>query len=88
MPKFVVTQEPIAQEETVPQELVMPELVVTQEPITQNSEDNDDVPLAQLFSQIEKKIHSTQNSKITELQKENERLKAELDSLKKELQVA
>jgi regulator of replication initiation timing len=88
MSELVVTQEPAAQEETVPQEPVMPELVVTQEPVTKNSEDNDDVPLAQLFSQIEKKIQGTKNSRISELMKENDRLKAELDSLKKELQVA
>jgi regulator of replication initiation timing len=96
MPELVVTQEPVAQEQTIPQEPVMPELAVTQEPVimsvsstqelvTQNSED---VPLAQLFAQIEKKITHTENSRITELMKENESLKAELDSLKKELQVA
>jgi hypothetical protein len=90
---LVVTQEPVDQEETVPQEPFMPESVVTQErtlvnvsttqePVTKNSED---VPLAQLFSQIEKKIKDTENSKITELRKENESFKAELDSLKKEL---
>jgi seryl-tRNA synthetase len=55
----------------------------TQEPVTQNSED---VPLAQLFTQIEKKIGHTENSRITELMKENESLKEDLDSLKKELQ--
>ena len=46
------------------------------------------MPLAQLFSQIEKKIQGTENSRIIELMKENESLKAELDSLKKELQVS
>jgi hypothetical protein len=70
------TQEPVSQEEIVPQEPVIPELAITQEPtiinvsstqepITQNSEDNDDVPLAQLFSQIEKKIKGTENARIT-----------------------
>jgi hypothetical protein len=60
----------------------MPEVVVTQEPITQHSED---VPLAYLFSQIEKKIKDTKNSMISELMMENEILKIELASLKKEL---
>jgi hypothetical protein len=46
------------------------------------------VPLAQLFAQIEKKIKGTKNSRITELMKENDSLKEELNSLKKELQVA
>jgi hypothetical protein len=88
---LVVTQEPVVQEEIVPQEPVMPEtaaLVIvssTQEPVTQN---NEDVPLAQLFAQIEKKIRDTENSRIIELRKETESLKAELDSLKRELQVA
>jgi regulator of replication initiation timing len=63
------------------------ESVFTQEPVTQNREVNDDVPLAQLFAQIEKKIKGTKNARI-ELMKENESLKSELDSLKKELQVA
>jgi len=51
----------------------------TPELVTQNSED---VPLAHLFSQIEKNIKDTKNSRITELLKENDRLKAELASLK------
>jgi hypothetical protein len=85
MPELAVTQEPAAQEETVPQEPIMPGLAVIEEPVTQNNEDNDDVALAQLFSQIEKKIKSTENSRITELMKENDNLKAELASLKKEL---
>jgi hypothetical protein len=88
MLELVVTQEPTAQEETVPQEPVIPELAVTQEPITKNNEDNDDVPLAQLFSQIEKKIKSTGNSRITKLMKKNDSLKAELAPIKKELQAA
>jgi hypothetical protein len=54
----------------------------TAEPVTQNSED---VPLAQLFAQIEKKIKDTENSRITELLKENDSLKEELTSLKEEL---
>ena len=74
MPELVVTQESIIMN-----------VSATQEPVTQNSED---VPLAQLFSQIEKKIKDTKNSRIFELMKENESLKAELTSLKKELQVA
>ena len=99
MPELVVTQESAAQEEIVPQEPVMPELAVpqepiimsvstTQEPVTQNNEDNDDVPLTQLFSQIEKKIQGTKKSKITAPMKENDNFKEKLDSLKKELQVA
>jgi len=43
------------------------------------------VQLAQLFAQIEKKIQGTKNYRIIELMKENDYLKAELDSLKKEL---
>jgi hypothetical protein len=95
IPNLVVTQEPATQRKTIPQELVRPESTVpqeqvmgvsaTQEPVTQNSED---VPLAHLFSQIEKKIKDTKNSRITELLKENDSLKAELASLKEELQVA
>jgi hypothetical protein len=54
MPELVVTQE-----------LAIISVSATQEPVTQNSEDNDDVPLAQLFSQIEKKIQCTENSRIT-----------------------
>jgi hypothetical protein len=46
------------------------------------------VPLAQLFSQIEKKIQGIQNVRIAELRKENDHLKAQLDSLTKDLQVA
>jgi hypothetical protein len=88
MPELAVTQEPTDQEETVTQEPVMSEVVVTQEPVTQTREDNDDVPLAQLFSQIEKKIQGIENSRITELMKENVHLKAQLDSLMKDLQVA
>jgi hypothetical protein len=57
----------------------------TQEPVTQNSED---VPLAHLFAQIEKKIEDIENSRITELLKENDSLKEKLASLKEELQVA
>jgi hypothetical protein len=103
---MVVTQEPVAQEETahqdtaipnlyVPQELVRPESIVapeqvlgvssTQEPFTQTCEV---VPLAQLFDQIENKIQDTTNSRITELLKENDSLKAGLASLRDELQVA
>jgi hypothetical protein len=51
----------------------------TPEPVTKNRED---VPLAHLFSQIEKKIKDTENSRITELLKENDSLKADLASLK------
>jgi hypothetical protein len=95
IPNLAVTQEPTIQAKTIPQELVRPESTVapeqvlgvsaTQEPVTQTCED---VPLAQLFSQIEKKIQDTTNSRITELLKENDSLKAELASLRDELQVA
>ena len=77
MTELVVTQEPT---------III--VSATQEPITQNSEDNDDVPLFQLFAQIEKKIKDTKNSRISELMTENESLKEELASLKKELQVS
>jgi hypothetical protein len=83
-----VTQEPTDQEEVVTQEPVMPDVTVTQEPVTETREDNDDVPLAQLFSQIEKKIQGIENARIVELRKENDHLKAQLDSLTKDLQVA
>jgi len=66
----------------------MPDVLVTQEPVTETREDNDDVPLAQLFSQIEKKIQGIENVRIAELRKENDHLKAQLDSLTKDLQVA
>jgi hypothetical protein len=58
----------------------MPELAATQESITKNS---DDLPLSQLFSQIEKKIKDTKNSRIIELMRENESLKTEVASLMK-----
>jgi hypothetical protein len=48
MRELVVTQEP-----------TIISVSATQEPVTQNNEDNDDVPLAQLFSQIVKKIKGT-----------------------------
>jgi hypothetical protein len=43
------------------------------------------VPLAQHFAQIEKKIQDTTNSKIIEVLKENDSLKAKLASLRDEL---
>jgi FtsZ-binding cell division protein ZapB len=46
------------------------------------------VPLAQLFAQIERKIRNTENSKITALITENESLKAELNTLKQEVETA
>jgi hypothetical protein len=96
---LVVAQEPTTQEATIPQEPVMLELVVTQETAAQKetitqeqvmpkvdvTQHSEDVPLAQLFSQIEKKIKDTENSRISKLMKENESLKIELASLKKEL---
>ena len=47
----------------------MSDVIVTQEPVTETREDNDDVPLSQLFSQIEKKIQGIENAKIVELRK-------------------
>jgi hypothetical protein len=94
IPNLVVTEEPTIQAKTIPQKLVRPESTVaseqvpgvtaTQELVTQTCED---VPLAQLFAQIEKKIQDTTNSRITELLKENDNLKEELDTLRDELQV-
>jgi hypothetical protein len=46
------------------------------------------VLLSQLFAQIEKKIQGIENARIVELRKENDHLKAQLDSLNKDLQVA
>jgi hypothetical protein len=48
MLELVVTQEP-----------TIISVSSTQEPVTKNREDKDDVPLPQLFAQIEKKIHGT-----------------------------
>jgi hypothetical protein len=66
----------------------MQDVTVTQEPVTKTREDNDDVPLSQLFAQIEKKIQGIENAKIDELRKENDHLKAQLNSLTKDLQDA
>jgi hypothetical protein len=95
IPNLVVTQEPAIQAKPIPQELLRPESTValeqvlgvssTQEPVTQTCKD---VPLTQRFSQIEKKIQDTANSRITELLKENDSLKDEVASLRDELQVA
>ena len=63
IPNLVVTQEPVIQPNTIPQELVRPESIValeqvlgvsaTQEPVTQTCED---VLVTQPFAQIEKTI--------------------------------
>jgi hypothetical protein len=66
----------------------MPDVTVTQEPITEMKEDNDDVPLAHLFSQIENKIQVIENARIVELRKQNDHLKPQFDSLSKDLQVS
>jgi hypothetical protein len=97
----VVTQEPAAPQEIVPPELEIleppvhvksapqePVLIVTavtQEPTAQHAED---VPLANLFAQIEKKIKNTENSKIVALITENNNLKAEIKTLKHEVEAA
>jgi hypothetical protein len=47
----------------------MLDVTVTQEPVTETREDNGDVPLAQLFAQIEKKIQGIDNARIAELRK-------------------
>jgi hypothetical protein len=80
-----VTQEPTVHVETDPQEPVLTDTTVTQEPAPQHAED---VPLAQLFAQIEKKIKNTENSRIAALITENDNLKAELKTLKQEVAAA
>jgi hypothetical protein len=98
----VVPQEPVVQDETVPQEPFMTDPAITQEtvvpqettidsitapqePVTHNTED---VPLAQLFAQIERKIRNKKISKITALITENESLKEELNNLKQEVETS
>jgi hypothetical protein len=83
-PQKIVPSEPIILEstiyvETTPQEPVPTATTVPQEPAPQHVED---VPLAQLFAQIEKKINNTKNSRIAALLIENNNLKAELKTLK------
>jgi len=68
-----IPQEPTFHVETDPQELVLTDTTVTQESSPQHAED---VPLAQLFAQIEKKIKNTENSRIDALITENANLKA------------
>jgi hypothetical protein len=74
-----VTQEPTAHVETDPQEPVLIDTSVTQEPTTKHAKD---VPLSQLFAQIEQKIKNIENSRIAALITENDNLKAELKTLK------
>jgi hypothetical protein len=100
MMDMVVTQEPAIQYELIPQEAVMTDTIIThetivppettidsitapQEPVTNSVED---VPLVELFSQIEKKIRHTEKSKINTLITENGSLKEELKTLKQELE--
>jgi hypothetical protein len=80
-----MTDPAVTQETTVPPETTIDSITAPQEPVTNNVED---VPLAQLFAQIEKKIRNTENSKITALITENESLKEELNTLKQELETA
>ena len=75
----------VTQETVVPPETTIDSITAPQEPVTNSVED---VPLAQLFAQIEKKIRHTENSKITVLITENESLKEELNTLKQELETA
>ena len=44
------------------------------------------MPLAQLFSQIERKIKNIENSRIVALITENDNLKVELNTLKQEVE--
>jgi FtsZ-binding cell division protein ZapB len=85
VPLELVIQEPIVHVEIVPQEPVLTDTVVTQEPTTQPDED---VPLAQLFAQIERKIKNTENSRIDALITEYDNLKEELNTLKQEVEAA
>jgi hypothetical protein len=73
------------QETTVPQATTIDSIAATQEPTTHHTED---VPLAQLFSQIERNIRNIENSRIFALIIENESLKAELNTLKQEVVAA
>jgi hypothetical protein len=73
----------VTQETTVPPETTIDSVTAPQEPVTNSAED---VPLAQLFAQIEKKIRHIENSKITVLIIENGSLKEELKTLKQELE--
>jgi hypothetical protein len=83
-PKFNIL-EPSIHVESAPQEPVSTVTTVTQEPAAQHAED---VPLANLFAQIEQKIKNTENSKIAALITENNTLKAEIKTLKQEVKVA
>jgi hypothetical protein len=67
---------------TNPQEPVPKDTTVTQESTPQHAQD---VPLAQLFAQIEHKIKNTENARIVALKIENANLKAELKTLKQEV---
>jgi hypothetical protein len=69
----------VTQETTVPPETTIDSITAPQEPVTNNVED---VPLAQVFAQIERKIRTIENSKIIALMTENEILRKELDTLK------
>jgi hypothetical protein len=80
-----VPQEPVLIDIVVPQEPVLTDTIVTQEPATQHVKD---VPLAQLFAQIEQNIKNTKNSRITALITENDNLKVELNTLKQEVEAA
>jgi hypothetical protein len=75
----------VTQETTVPPETIIDSITAPKEPITNNTED---VPLAHLFAQIERKIRNIENSKITALITKNGSLKAELNTLKKEVETA
>ena len=69
----------------VTQETTIDSITAPQGPVTNNIED---VPLAQLFSQIERKIKNTKNSRIVALITENDNLKEELNTLKQEVEAA
>jgi hypothetical protein len=79
MTDTVVTQETI-----VPPETTIDTITAPQEAVTNSAKD---VPLAQMFAQIEEKIRHTENSKITALITENGILKEELKTLKQELEI-
>jgi hypothetical protein len=81
----VMTDPTVTQETNVPQETTIESITTPQEPVTNNTED---VPLAQLFAQIERKNKNIENSKITALITENESLKAELNIPKQEVETA
>jgi hypothetical protein len=77
--------EPPVHVETAPQEPILTAKAVTQEPAPQHAED---VPLANLFAQIEQKIKNIENSRINALKTENSNLKAEIKTLKQEVEAA